>query len=287
MKSFCIKVNNKNIQDYLLNDFLDLNLDSLYVSKNSFSKYDNVIVHYAGVDLENFYEMFSDVLTNCIIFYYEEILLKKLIDFDYFYFSELEKRQILSIASSILDTEEEYFMRDSLIFDAIYEYIQTEKSMILGGFVFFRLYDYIKLLDKVIDNAVNQFLIQREYFEFINLLRMYITSSACQTDSIHLIYNTFHNFLLDDNYNIIPIKEDFFQAKYISDISFSENDYILNTLLTILPKKITIHLICNSLEDEFINTLKLIFEDRILICTDCSICNLYKMSKGKNLKSLH
>ena len=30
-------------------------------------------------------------------------------------------------------------------------------------------------------------------------------------------------------------------------------------------------------EDEFINTLKLIFEDRISICRDCNICKTYKM----------
>ena len=29
-------------------------------------------------------------------------------------------------------------------------------------------------------------------------------------------------------------------------------------------------------KDEFINTLKLIFENRVEICNECNICNLYK-----------
>ena len=66
-------------------------------------------------------------------------------------------------------------------------------------------------------------------------------------------------------------------AKYISDISFSSNDYALNNLLTLLPQKIYIHL-ANSYEDEFINTLKLIFNDRIFICKDCDICRLYSIN---------
>ena len=66
-----------------------------------------------------------------------------------------------------------------------------------------------------------------------------------------------------------------FNAQYLSDISFSSNDYALNTLLTLLPRKIEIHLI--GYEDEFINTLKLIFGTKIFICTDCNICRTYKV----------
>ena len=72
-------------------------------------------------------------------------------------------------------------------------------------------------------------------------------------------------------------------SKYLSDISFSSNDYALNSLLTLLPKKIYIHLIDNVI-DEFIHTLGLIFEDRAQICTDCNICRLYKNSKIKKNK---
>ena len=48
---------------------------------------------------------------------------------------------------------------------------------------------------------------------------------------------------------------------YISDVSFSENDIVLNTLLTLLPQKIIIHL--EKEPDEFIKTLICIFENRI------------------------
>ena len=67
--------------------------------------------------------------------------------------------------------------------------------------------------------------------------------------------------------------------------------YILNTLLDLLPEKINVHLI--NIEDDFIKTLKSIFEKRLYICTDCDICKTYKLiskelssinqSKGKNL----
>lgn len=64
-------------------------------------------------------------------------------------------------------------------------------------------------------------------------------------------------------------------AKFLSDITFSSNDYLLNTLLDLLPKNIYIHVQDNS-NDEFIHTLSLIFESRIHLCTDCNICHIYQ-----------
>ena len=73
----------------------------------------------------------------------------------------------------------------------------------------------------------------------------------------------------------VQVESNINNARYLSDISFSSNDIALNTLLNLLPKKLKIHVI--NKEDEFINTLKLIFDNRVEICTDCNICKTYKM----------
>ena len=83
---------------------------------------------------------------------------------------------------------------------------------------------------------------------------------------------------LDENKNLIVVNDDIFKAKILSDITFSSNDYILNSLLTLLPKKIYIHLVDNY-KDEFINTLQLVFENKVNLCTECNICQLYKKTK--------
>ena len=141
----------------------------------------------------------------------------------------------------------------------------------------------MSIIEDVVDNAVNSFVIEKEYFEFVSLLKMYINSQSSNCELVHLIYNNENSILLDNNKKVINISDDIFKAKYLSDITFSSNDYALNSLLTLLPKKIYIHLIDNIV-DEFIHTLGLIFEDRVEICTDCSICRIYKNSKIKNKK---
>ena len=55
----------------------------------------------------------------------------------------------------------------------------------------------------------------------------------------HLIYNDTAKILLDDLGNLITTTN---QKKYLSDISFSTNDFILNSILSLMPKKITIYI---------------------------------------------
>ena len=155
----------------------------------------------------------------------------------------------------------EHQVRIEHIYVALLKYISSNKSVILDGFINFRLYNYIKLLDYVVDIFINDFVIDREYKEFINLLKTYVNSKPCNTNLVHFIYKEKNSKLLDGNYKEIPLKNDISNLNYISDVSFSENDISLNTLLTILPRKIVIHLFKES--DEFIKTLICIFENRV------------------------
>ena len=82
---------------------------------------------------------------------------------------------------------------------------------------------------------------------------------------VYLIYNQGESTLLDKNKTIINSENYVLNANYLSDISFSSNDYTLNALLYLLPSKLEIDL--QSPEDEFISTLKLIFRERINIKT--------------------
>lgn len=155
------------------------------------------------------------------------------------------------------------------------KYLTNNKKIFLNGFINFRLNSYIEILNNVVDEAVNSFIIEKEYKEFVSLLKIYISSQNSKTNTIHVIYSNNFTILLDENKNVIENSKDMFNAKFLSDITFSANDYTLNTLLELLPKHIYIHLIDNTI-DEFIKTLSLIFEKRVLVCTDCNICSLYK-----------
>ncbi len=264
MNSFCIKINNDNILDYLLKRIKEINFEELVYSKNKFKIYENVIIHYQGKDNEKFLNFLSELITEVILEFYEEKLIKQILNYNYFYFNEYERTEILKACIEIMEDDEKDRLK--IIEKAAYEYLKENKSMILEGFVYFRLKEYVSYLDNIIDIAVNQFIIDREYTEFINLLRIYVNSKPSGCDVLHLIYVNGESVILDDNENIVSVSDNILNAKYLSDISFSSNDFALNTLLTMLPERIEIHLI--GIEDEFINTIKLIFENKVSICRD-------------------
>ena len=54
MKSFCIKTNNNDILDYLLNRIKEIDFEGLIYSKNKFKVYSNIIIHYEGEDNKAF-----------------------------------------------------------------------------------------------------------------------------------------------------------------------------------------------------------------------------------------
>lgn len=279
MISFCIKTNNNAILEYLLDKLDYLELEEVKYSKNKFKIYSNIIVHYIGEKISFFDEKLSSIITDTILKFYKEKMIKKIINFDYFYFEEYEKKIIIQNCCEIIESSEyeQISKEKEYIHEAVLQYVIENKSMILEGFVNFRIKEYIKYLDSIVDIAVNKYIIEKEYNEFISLLRMYINSKKSNIKNLHLIYGKSELTILDENKNIVPLCKEIYNAKFLSDIIFSENDYALNTLLTLLPQRIEIHLLDS--EDEFIKTVKLIFEDRVYICRECNICRTYKMIK--------
>lgn len=281
MKSLCIKTNNSDLLKYLLNELKELEIDNVCFSLRQFKHYKNIIIHYTGENETLFLEKISSILSLLVIDELEETFINKIILEHYFYFDCNERKDILNLCFDIMsnDFSDIFDKKFKLLYNVFYNFLLDNKSLYLQGFTNFRLKSYFKVLDDIVAEAVNCFVVEKEYLEFVSLLKLYINSQDSSCNLVHLIYtsNEEESILLDENKEIINISHDNLNAKYLSDISFSANDYTLNTLLTLLPKEIYIHLIDDYIDD-FINTLITIFENRVHLCTDCNICNLYRHS---------
>lgn len=286
MKSLCIKSNNSNLLQYLLNELQHLEIKQVYFSEKQFKHYKNIIIHYIGDNEDLFIEKISSFLSLLVIDEIEESIINSILIQNYFYFNSNERKEILNLYFDITanDFSSIFDKKFKSLFDSFHSFLSSNKSLVLNGFINFRIKEYMEILDDIVNEAVNSFIIEKEYLEFISLLRLYINSQPKNNKPIHIIYSQSESLLLDENKNIINISEQVFKAKYLSDITFSCNDYILNSLLTLLPDKIYIHLIEHYI-DEFIHTLQSIFENRIILCSDCNICKLYKNNQTK--KDLH
>lgn len=287
MKSLCIKTNNNKVINYLLDELNNLDTPETYITLKDFKHFSNIILHSKSETNTLFINSISNILTKAVIYFYERELIANFINLNYFYFNQYEKSKIVNTALEILNEYEDVKNKYDLINNEVYGYLLENHSFYINGFINFRLNKYIKLIEEKIDTAVNQFLINKEYLEFVNILQLYINSESInsQTEHLHLIYQNKTSIIIDDNKQIISCNDNITKAKYISDITFSSNDLALNTLLNLLPKKITIHLI-DGYVDEFINTLKLVFQEKITLCDDCDICNVYRYQNSRTKNNL-
>ena len=280
MKSICIKLTSQNTAKYLLEELDNFELDNTYFSYKKFKLYYNIIVHYKGNNSDFFLKTIAKKLSNIIIGLYEENIINDLIKSEYFYFEPIERQQIANITcEDLYDAEEAVYKpekRFNILFTTLYNYLENNRSIVFKGFITFRIKNYFNSLLEQIDKSVNKYIVEKEYVELISLLKVYVNSEKSSCEEVHLVYHNCKPVLLDKNNKIIMIKDNL-NSKYLSDITFSTNDYALNTLLNLIPKKIHIHVISENI-DEFINTLKLVFEDRVDFCDDCKICRVYKKS---------
>lgn len=274
MISICLKSNTMEILDEIKRKVDSLNIKNLCCRRRCFKIFNNIIIHYSGENIDDFYKTVSNVISDVIIIYFEPLLIKRLINLNYFYFSLDDKSIIL---------DEYYLLREKdiynysyvkeLIFASVFNFIKNNKSLVLSGFVDFRLSKYHKYLENIVAESVNQYIIDKEYISFVNLLRNYIETKNPSTTFVNLIYINSKGILLSNSGELIKL--DGFHSSYVSDISFSQNDYILNTLVGLLPNSIKVHLI--SPKDQFIKTIELIFTDKVHFCDGCELCKSYKM----------
>ncbi len=283
MKSIALKTNNSQAIEYLQNELANFDMEDVHFSYKELKHYKNIIIHYTGKNENIFISKISTLLSFLVIYEFEENFLKDIIITNYFYFSPPERDVILNNCFDIMIESKNYLKaKFAILYDIFSNYLIENKKIFLGGFINFRLKPYTEKLNLIVDQAVNSFIIEKEYQEFVSLLRLYINSQPCNCKELHVIYSNNFTIILDENKNIIESSDDILNTKFLSDISFSTNDYTLNSLLKLLPKKLYIHLIDKTI-DEFIKTLSLVFENRIIICTDCNICKLYqKVAKRDN-----
>ena len=227
-----------------------IELKNVFFSCHKFKTFNNIFIHYKGEYLELFLSNISEILTSLIFENYDEDILKTLLYQEYFYFTDLEIKRILKILkeNSIEDVKL-YTTKEDILYNTFYNFFKNQNKLFLKGFLTFRLKPYKEELEKSIDSAVNQYLIEKEYNEFITLLKLYINSEDSKCNEVHLIYRNSEAILLDENKHLIEPNDSLNNKKYLSDISFSSSDITLNTLLNIIPNKIYIHLIDMEIDD--------------------------------------
>lgn len=221
----------------------------------------------------------AKALAEFIISTYEERIIAKIIGTNYGYFTKSEKLSIHEKASYIAKNRDENFLytllylrRRNEIVESLIEYLNLSYSIIIEGFVNFRLKGYTKLLEELVDKSVDDFLVEKEYSEFIKLLKYFVSIKESGYDNIHVIAWD-HRYILTDNDGVeISDRALVELGKELGTGFITEDDLLISSLVTLAPKHVSLHRIGGFRRKELLTTIMLVFDKKVTICSGCKYC---------------
>jgi putative sporulation protein YtxC len=226
-----------------------------------------------------FHHYIANALSDIIINQWEPKLIKKIIKNNYFYFEHKEQEKIFEFTQDILNFNETHgrhdlsyqIKRKTYILHKIMEYINTNSTIILDGFIKFRLREYIEQLEEAVDKAIDEYLMDKEYREFIKLLRYFVDLQEPKKELINVILRNNEIYLLDELAK--PIGKDLCIDEFAQENpEVNVDDVLVSTLINMAPKKIVIHNFTGKEKTEVINAIYNIFEGKVAFCNRCDIC---------------
>lgn len=222
----------------------------------------------------------ANVVSDVILNNWERNLLLEIIKQNYYYFLPDEQQLIYHIALKHLNhgahTDNEafiqYLSRKTLVLQKLLEYLHSNDRLIIEGFIKFRLKDYLQEIYSAADRAVDDFMLEKEYREFIKLLKYFVEIQEPRLETVHVLLQPAGCFkLLDENNK--NISSEYLDGFLIEtgDPEINYEDLLISALITIAPKSIILHF-PNSVTCKASDTIIRVFGDRVKYCRGCQLC---------------
>jgi putative sporulation protein YtxC len=229
-----------------------------------------------------FKHQISEILADHIIYQWEETIIWKEIFRKFKQVSHPDKNYIFEKTIVFLkkcNSNESLnmlmnFGRKNKIAHRVLEFIYDNDLLVVEGFINFCLPDYLKEIRFAIDLAYEELRNEKEYNEFIKLLRYFVDSQPAKTNEVNLLMEN-EGFCLWDGKGI-KIEEDFLSS-YLDDILLDDinlDDILISILITIAPRRIIIHDNNQLADSSPVEMIKNVFKDRIQVCRGCERCLL-------------
>lgn len=221
----------------------------------------------------------AQVISMFIINHKESLIIRKMIlkqhdSYEDYELSEILQycKQLLIDTETSLDSVDTTQNRRTMISNQLCIYLQTNSLLDVEGFVHFRLKKYMSDLQDMVEDALNEFVLNEQYQEFIALLKYFVYFQDAKIPEVHLIHQGNNKFqLLDGDLQQLDLSNAKDVVVETVDRELNYEDMVVSALISASPKQIHIH--TRHPETQSIKTIQQIFEGRTLICTSCKLCN--------------
>ncbi|MCM8711978.1 putative sporulation protein YtxC [Clostridium sp. SYSU_GA19001] len=236
--------------------------------------------------LVNIFNLYmANILYNIVIdeFYKKEI--QSFLTDTYFFLKYDEIKEIKKLSLDALKSEgailNEYMVyfrnRKNSIIQKIIECIEENKEINIKGFITFRMSEFREDLESIIDKVVESYMVEKEYNEFIKLLKYFVELQESKIDKINIIIEIDGNYIIQDDHGN-DIMDVLFSE--LSDTKFSGvvsvEDMLISGLITNAPNTVIIHNAENCSNKELLDTIKNVFGERVIFCSKCDMCDKIK-----------
>lgn len=278
--------------------FLGCNLEKK--SQSALSPQDAVIL---------FKHFMANTISDFIVDDVEESLIRKIIRQNYCYFTPEEQESIFEVVERELDEEDaatdvepstvaepgkrsndvtcgktvrkwvnadktRRLTRKAKILNKLLDYLTANEVLVVEGFVTFRLKEYLDELEDVVDRAVDEFLLDREYQEFIKLLRYFVEMQESKVTRVKVYLERDGTFAIRDELGKkvgTAVVDELTATMMEGGLEFE--DLLVSSLIMLAPREIWMHSKDHERWSSGLETLRNVFGERIKVCSGCPWCS--------------
>ena len=153
------------------------------------------------------------------------------------------------------------------------DYLSNHSQINIEGFLNFRLQEYNAFLSDSLENLTEEYLIEKEYEEFISLLSYFVEIQEPLIDQVHILPFGEERYRLFDG-NGVEVTN-FCIREFLGEFG-EENihfdDFLLSTLISLAPQKVVLHHPEEVMKRNVIQTIQKVFGDQLSFCSACDLC---------------
>lgn len=193
---------------------------------------------YTVVDLSNNNDKgrYVKALSDFILDKYEEKILKQIIQKNYPEIPKTNVHEIIKLNKTTDKTE-----RKSVVENILKRYFKENDCANVEGIVNFRLNDYKAILGGVAGELVDVYYLNREYEDFIELIRFFLSIQEERAELVYVVVNNDRMYdVLDENGKNITkeIIQDLVPESELKNVSY--DDLLISMMISVAPKKIVV-----------------------------------------------
>ncbi|MCB8818486.1 putative sporulation protein YtxC [Desulfosporosinus shakirovi] len=144
----------------------------------------------------------------------------------------------------------------------------------IEGFLRFRAQEYKNEVNKAVEFAIDEYVVEKEYLEFIELLKHFVDSQKPRLEYLHVgmtPQGKFHLYNKDGVKVTHQFLEDY-QLDNVNELGYE--DLLVSALIAVAPREITLHIRYEGFKDT-LETIRKVFGNRVHDCAGCSLCEKF------------